>query len=212
MRRSPTGVGFVTGATMAATVTVILNAAGHATERVAVVTPLPQPVPVMLQLPPLDVATAALYLPALPLAPVVKPEPVVKPAPAVVEPVTVKAAGTTGGLAARAVTAALAMRGVPYSWGGTSRAGVDCSGLTQLAYRAAGVSLPRVAAAQATVGRSVKLADVQAGDLLYYDSPIGHVAMALGNGQLIEAPQPGQTVSTRPIYTSGLNVIKRVVG
>ena len=149
--------------------------------------------------------------PAAPPAPVTPQTATVTPA-AKPAAYTVKAAGVSGGLAARATSAALAMRGVPYSWGGTSRAGVDCSGLTQLAYRAAGINLPRVAAAQATVGRAVTLADVQAGDLLYYDSPIGHVAMALGNGQLIEAPQPGQTVSTRRIYTNGLNVIKRVVG
>jgi peptidoglycan DL-endopeptidase CwlO len=113
--------------------------------------------------------------------------------------------------ATRALDAALGMRGVPYVYGGTGRSGVDCSGLVQLAYRAAGITLPRTAAAQAGEGRTVPLSQIQPGDLLFYYAPISHVAIALGNGKVIEASQPGQPVAIHALYTNGLSVIKRIV-
>lgn len=164
-----------------------------------------------------DVATAltgqpvgvALAVPAAaPVATVAQTAaPVVAPAA-----FTVKASGTTGGLAARAVSAAMAMRGIPYVWGGVSASGVDCSGLVLRAFKAAGLNLPRTAAAQATVGRRVSLADVAPGDLLFfaYGGEISHVAMAIGGGRIVEASQPGQPVASRPIYTSGLVEVRRL--
>jgi cell wall-associated NlpC family hydrolase len=206
-RLSPAFIGAMVAATS-------LLVAGVATASPAVIAaphikPLPAP---MLPLPPLSVASAALYLTPLPPAPA--PAAVVS---AVVEtavetPVTVKAAGTTGGLAARALSTALSFRGVRYVYGGTSRSGVDCSGLTQLAFRAAGITLPRTAAAQSTVGRSVKLGDIQPGDLIFYYAPIEHVVMAAGNGMVVEASQPGVPVHVVPLYTNGLTAIRRIVG
>ncbi|NLG56465.1 MAG: C40 family peptidase [Rhodococcus sp.] len=91
--------------------------------------------------------------------------------------------------AADAVRNALTQQGVPYVWGGTSPGqGLDCSGLTQWAYGEAGVGIPRLAQEQ-NVGTSIAAGDVMAGDLLVWD---GHVAMALGNGQLVEAGDPVQ--------------------
>jgi cell wall-associated NlpC family hydrolase len=208
-RLSPAFIGAMVAATS-------LLVAGVATASPAVIAaphtkPLPAP---MLPLPPLSVATAALYLTPLPPAPA--PAAVV---PTVVETavekpaaVTVKATGTTGGLAARALSTALSFRGVHYVYGGTSRSGVDCSGLTQLAFRAAGVTLPRTAAAQSTVGRSVRLSDIQPGDLIFYYAPIEHVVMAAGNGMIVEASQPGVPVHVVPLYTNGLVSIRRIVG
>lgn len=89
--------------------------------------------------------------------------------------------------AAGAVRNALSQQGVPYVWGGTTPGqGLDCSGLTQWAYRDAGVELPRLAQEQG-VGVQISQADLAPGDLLVWD---GHVAMYIGNGQLIEAGDP----------------------
>ncbi|MCK0440022.1 C40 family peptidase [Gordonia alkaliphila] len=85
--------------------------------------------------------------------------------------------------AAAAVRAALSQRGVPYVWGGTTTDGFDCSGFTQWAYRQAGLELPRLAQDQDTAGFPVSQSQLQPGDLAVWS---GHVAMYIGNGQLIE--------------------------
>ena len=98
--------------------------------------------------------------------------------------------------AADAVRNALSQQGVPYVWGGTSPGeGLDCSGLTQWAYGEAGVGLPRLAQEQ-NVGTAVDPGDLMPGDLAVWD---GHVAMVIGNGQLVEAGDP---VQVGPIRTS----------
>ena len=89
--------------------------------------------------------------------------------------------------AAGAVRNALSQQGVPYVWGGTTPGqGLDCSGLTQWAYRDAGVEIPRLAQEQG-VGVQISQQDLAPGDLLVWD---GHVAMYIGNGQLVEAGDP----------------------
>lgn len=98
--------------------------------------------------------------------------------------------------AADAVRNALSQQGVPYVWGGTSPGqGLDCSGLTQWAYGEAGVGIPRLAQEQ-NVGTPIDASELMAGDLVVWD---GHVAMAIGNGQLVEAGDP---VQTGPIRTT----------
>ncbi len=94
-----------------------------------------------------------------------------------------------------AVRAALSYLGVPYCWGGASRACVDCSGLTMLAWGAAGVNLPHYSGAQMADSTPVPLNDLMPGDLLFY-GPGGsqHVAMYLGDGKMIEAPYTGAYV------------------
>lgn len=89
--------------------------------------------------------------------------------------------------AAGAVRNALSQQGVPYVWGGTTPGqGLDCSGLTQWAYRDAGVEIPRLAQEQ-DVGVQVSQQDLAPGDLLVWD---GHVAMYIGNDQIVEAGDP----------------------
>ena len=89
--------------------------------------------------------------------------------------------------AAAAVRAALTQQGVPYVWGGTTPGkGLDCSGLTQYSYRQAGVGIPRLAQEQ-TGGARISESQAMAGDLVVWD---GHVAMALGDGTMIEAGDP----------------------
>ncbi|GAA4407224.1 C40 family peptidase [Tsukamurella soli] len=96
--------------------------------------------------------------------------------------------------AATAVRAALTQLGVPYSWGGTAAGqGLDCSGLTQWAYRQAGLELPRLAQEQG-IGAAVRASDLQPGDLAVWD---GHVAMVIGNGRMVEAGDPVQISAIR---------------
>jgi len=102
---------------------------------------------------------------------------------------------SSGGAGATAVAAAESYLGVPYVWGGASRAGVDCSGLTMLAWAAAGVSLPHFSGAQMSDSTPVPLSDLEPGDLLFYGAGGGqHVAMYIGGGQMIEAPYTGAVV------------------
>jgi len=102
---------------------------------------------------------------------------------------------------AAAITFALAQVGKPYVWGGTGPDGWDCSGLTMMAYRAAGITIPRGSIAQSTVGQPVYDTNrLQPGDLLFVpgsDGTVtapGHVGMYLGRGILVEAPHSGLTV------------------
>ncbi|GAF41445.1 hypothetical protein FC83_GL003077 [Agrilactobacillus composti DSM 18527 = JCM 14202] len=91
---------------------------------------------------------------------------------------------------------ALQFLGVPYVWGGTTPSGFDCSGLVQYCYRMAGRSIPRVSQDQSAQGHNVSLGQVEPGDLLFWGG-VGtahHVAIYLGNGEYIHAPQPGENV------------------
>jgi cell wall-associated NlpC family hydrolase len=100
--------------------------------------------------------------------------------------------------------------GLHYLWGGLSAWGYDCSGLTWAAYRTHGVTIPRDADAQFAAGTPVALSKVQPGDLLFYESPVvGHVSMAIGNGQMIEAPNSKSEVRIVPIRTSDFRGARR---
>jgi cell wall-associated NlpC family hydrolase len=91
-----------------------------------------------------------------------------------------------------------------YVWGGAGPTVFDCSGLVQWSMRQAGIAMPRVAADQALTGPSVPVADLQPGDLLFYHTDptapdyISHVAIYLGDGLMIQAPEPGKTVQVVP--------------
>ncbi|QRZ08253.1 C40 family peptidase [Mycolicibacterium austroafricanum] len=99
-------------------------------------------------------------------------------------------------VAASAVRHALTQLGVPYQWGGTTPGvGLDCSGLTQWAYREAGLNLPRLAQEQ-DLGAAVGAGSLLPGDLAVWD---GHVAMIVGDGTMIEAGDP---VKLSPIRTA----------
>ncbi|MGE5226016.1 MAG: NlpC/P60 family protein [Planctomycetaceae bacterium] len=91
-----------------------------------------------------------------------------------------------------AIQAAESVIGTQYVFGAADPAvGFDCSGLTMWAYAQAGVSLPHSAAAQYAVLPHVALSDIQPGDLLFFYSPISHVALYIGGGQMIHARHPG---------------------
>ena len=104
-----------------------------------------------------------------------------------------------------AVAAARTQLGVPYVWGGeTPGVGFDCSGLVQWAWRQAGVNLPRTSGAQFAASTPISVADLEPGDLLFY-GPSGsdHVAMYIGGGMMIEAPETGQLVHITPLRLGG---------
>ena len=120
-----------------------------------------------------------------------------------------RAAGRGGSvIAARATAFALAQVGKPYQWAATGPGSFDCSGLTQAAYRSAGLAIPRVAAAQWSSGQHVDLGDLQRGDLVFfaYDhqnpTTIHHVGMYLGDGLMVEAPFTGADVRVSSIGRS----------
>ncbi|HEY2776941.1 MAG TPA: C40 family peptidase [Gaiellaceae bacterium] len=100
--------------------------------------------------------------------------------------------------------------GLHYLWGGLSRWGYDCSGLTWAAYRAHGITIPRDADAQFAAGRPVSLTQMLPGDLLFYEHPVvGHVAMYIGGGKMIEAPNSRSEVRIVPVRTSDFRGVRR---
>ena len=108
--------------------------------------------------------------------------------------------------AAIAVQTAEAQIGKPYVWAGAGPDSFDCSGLTMFAWAAAGVRLPHNAAAQAAMLAPVApdLADLQPGDLLFYDTPIDHVTIYVGNAMMVEAAHSGVPVRMVPVRTGQL--------
>jgi peptidoglycan DL-endopeptidase CwlO len=119
-------------------------------------------------------------------------------------------AGTAdgGAMTAAQLTAALraaeSRQGLPYVWGAAGPRSFDCSGLVQWSFAQAGVRMPRVAADQARTGPAVPVSQLEPGDLLFYHTDptapgyISHVAIYLGNGWMIQAPQPGLRVQVVP--------------
>jgi cell wall-associated NlpC family hydrolase len=94
-----------------------------------------------------------------------------------------------------AVDTALAQIGKPYEWGGAGPYSFDCSGLTEYAYAAAGVFLPHSSSMQSTMGVPVSEADLQPGDLVFFYTPVSHVAMYIGNGEIVQASTYGEPVA-----------------
>ncbi|MEU6141255.1 NlpC/P60 family protein [Streptomyces sp. NPDC047081] len=113
--------------------------------------------------------------------------------------------------AAKALAFARSQIGKPYVWGATGPDSYDCSGLTQAAWKAAGVSLPRTTYDQVNAGTTVSLADAQPGDLIFFYDDISHVGIYIGNGMMIHAPKPGAYVREESIYYGGESIIHSVV-
>ncbi|MCX5392666.1 NlpC/P60 family protein [Streptomyces sp. NBC_00094] len=101
--------------------------------------------------------------------------------------------------AAEAISFARSQLGKPYVWGATGPSAYDCSGLTQAAWRAAGVSLPRTTYTQINAGQRVSRSQLAPGDLVFFYSGISHVGLYIGGGQMIHAPRPGAPVRIAPI-------------
>jgi cell wall-associated NlpC family hydrolase len=89
------------------------------------------------------------------------------------------------------VETALALRGTPYRWGGSDPSGFDCSGFVQYVFARHGVTLPREARDQFTVGTSIKRSELREGDLVFYSTVAkgpSHVGMMIDDGQFVHAP------------------------
>ena len=108
-----------------------------------------------------------------------------------------------------AIRYALDQIGKPYVWGATGPDSYDCSGLVQRSYAMAGVALPRTSREQARVGTAVELPDLLPGDLLFWAynpsdlATVHHVAMYLGDGKIVQSPQPGEFVEVTTMWLSG---------
>ena len=98
------------------------------------------------------------------------------------------------GRASIAVQEAYRQLGKPYRWGAEGPDSFDCSGLSKWAWAKAGVSLPHYSRAQYEQGRKVSRSELRPGDLVFFGSPIHHLGIYVGNGQMIHAPQTGDVV------------------
>jgi cell wall-associated NlpC family hydrolase len=118
------------------------------------------------------------------------------------QPILAPASGAAEG----ALSFALDQIGVPYLWGGESRAGYDCSGLVQAAYRSVGVAIPRTSQEQFASARHLPPgAPLEPGDLVFFGpSPTNatHVGMVAGAREMVDAPHPGTDVRTEPFPTA----------
>ncbi|WP_409059231.1 NlpC/P60 family protein [Streptomyces sp. SYP-A7185] len=120
--------------------------------------------------------------------------------------------GTDSGYATKAakvIDFAEAQIGKPYVWGATGPDSYDCSGLTQDAWKAAGISLPRTTWDQVKVGTTVKTADAKPGDLVFFYDDISHVGIYIGDGKMIHAPKPGANVRVESIYYMPIHSVVR---
>ncbi|MET7292156.1 NlpC/P60 family protein [Streptomyces griseoloalbus] len=113
--------------------------------------------------------------------------------------------------AEKALTFARAQIGKPYVWGATGPDSYDCSGLTQGAWKAAGVTLPRTTYDQVDAGTTVPVSQAQPGDLVFFYDDVTHVGIYVGNGMMIHAPKPGTYVREESIYYDGESSIHSVV-
>ncbi len=120
--------------------------------------------------------------------------------------------GPTSTQAQKAVAFAYAQLGKPYVWGATGPGSYDCSGLMQAAWASAGVAIPRTTYQQVAGLPAVSLSALRPGDLVFFDGD-GHVAMYVGGGMIIDAPQPGQFVQKMSLsfswYASTVNSAAR---
>lgn len=166
--------------------------------------------------PPADVTTATYGagLPSIPASALAAP---IAEVPA--EPVTAAAlAAPTGATAAghstqaeRVVAFARAQIGRPCVWGAVGPGSYDAAGLTQAAWKAAGVMLPRTTQAQWGAGVQVSLVDVQVGDLVFFHDDLGHVGIWSGDGMVIHAPGPGAFIREESVFYAGESAIKGAV-
>ena len=114
------------------------------------------------------------------------------------------------GRASAAVSSALAQLGDPYVYGAAGPSSFDCSGLTMYAWAAAGVSIPHASSMQTQAGTPVSVSSLMPGDLVFYYSPISHVAMYIGDGKVVHAPHTGSFVQIVPLTSMPVTSAVRV--
>jgi cell wall-associated NlpC family hydrolase len=117
------------------------------------------------------------------------------------EPAPVDVSVSVSGNAGAAVSYAMGQVGDAYVYGAAGPDAFDCSGLTMMAWAQAGVSLPHSSSAQYSSGPQVAASALQPGDLVFYYSPISHVGMYIGNGQIVHAANPSTGVQVTGLYS-----------
>ena len=147
-------------------------------------------------------------------------------APAYVAPVAPKAPATSSAprieysnaTVQKVINTAMSYVGNRYLLGGTSHSGIDCSGLVMKAYESVGISVTRSSYGYWGVGDGVSLSNIQPGDIICYDSEyngsIGHVAIYIGNGQVVHAMNEWRGVGTGTMYFGGYRIltVRRIIG
>jgi len=162
---------------------------------------------------PAATAPAAIAPASAPVAGVSAPRPAATSAgaPSSQKPATAAmpalAPGSSSG--AGALQAALSKLGSPYVYGATGPNAFDCSGLTQWAFKQVGISIPRTAEAQAGSGTPVSRDQLQPGDLVFFYSPVSHVGIYAGNGNVVHASTEGQPVKVAPMQYMPFNGARR---
>ena len=109
-----------------------------------------------------------------------------------------------------AVDTARAQVGKAYEYGAAGPDSYDCSGLTQYAYRAAGIELPHSSRSQSQMGTPVDRANLQPGDLVFFYEPVSHVGIYVGNGQMVDAGTEETGVTQRSVDMEGYNFARRI--
>jgi len=117
--------------------------------------------------------------------------------------------GYNGDKAAQVVDIALQYVGVPYVWGASSPSGFDCSGLVKYAYSKIGIYLPHSSAMMYSYGVYVPQSELKPGDLVFFYSPIHHVGLYIGNGQMVNAT--GDHVQIGPVFKSSYHGARRIL-
>jgi cell wall-associated NlpC family hydrolase len=130
-----------------------------------------------------------------------------RPAPVVTGPVVAPSQ-----IAQIVVDTALAQRGKPYVWAAAGPGSFDCSGLVDYAFAAAGVGLPHSSLLQSQMGQPVSRSQLQPGDLVFFYSPVSHVGIYIGNGQMVHAPTTGDVVKVSDIDVMGYFAGARRIG
>jgi cell wall-associated NlpC family hydrolase len=109
-----------------------------------------------------------------------------------------------------AVDTARGQIGKPYEYGAAGPDRYDCSGLTQYAYRAAGIELPHSSRSQSELGTPVDRANLQPGDLVFFYQPVSHVGIYVGDGQMVDAGNESTGVVQRSVDMEGYDFARRI--
>ncbi|MER5718094.1 C40 family peptidase [Streptomyces sp. NPDC002132] len=197
-------------------------APGMPTAAPAFATPAPQaapPAPAFAAAAPQAAPPAPAFAAAAPQVTLPAPEyapqaaaPAMPAPPAAPAGVTAHATGAVYlSRAEKALAFARAQLGRPCVWGATGPESYDCSSLTQAAWRAAGVTLPRSAVDQARAFTSVALDDLRAGDLVFFHDDLNHTGLCTGDGMMIHAPGPGARIREDSVHSLGEGALRGAV-
>lgn len=169
----------------------------------AAAAPAPQPAAVQAEVPDPPPELALTALPSAvsqALSAIDKPVSSPTPRPISTPTRTAEAVPTSGPIGEQIVAYARTFFGIPYVWGGTSRSGLDCSGLTYLVLRHFGFTPPRTAATQANWTVRIPADEAQPGDLVFLGSPATHVGIYVGDGRMIDSQTYGTVVAERALF------------